>query len=218
MARIRNPRARHTGQSLDYCCVVEGHCEFDYLKTVLGIMPFKPHKPSPPIAVTNPDCTDLPNLLQEALRHLGGKLGYPHVYVVFDADAITPEQAEHARQFVQQHSAIRLLCSNPTFEYVLRLHFDANSHKPHRDDYGNNCLKPFGFPDHKSSNRTNLMEHLRDNPEQVKAACRAMQQQDSTTFGQPVCPTLNDRLSAHHAPNSNMYEVIQRKVSPSNAS
>jgi hypothetical protein len=199
-----NQQSPNPNLRLQHCFVVEGETEAAYVKTVLGASSYSPQNP-PIIGVDNPPCTHFEGLLDAAKYHVGdSKFSYPTVYMVLDGDVLDPNQRR-----IQLPPGIIPIITNPCFEYVLRLHFDPESHSPAKDDYGDNCLKSFGYPDHKAANgnRQKLVDAIKANPSMWQEAKKRLKRQDKTMF-EGNNPLWHQRLGGQHSPNSNFHEVM----------
>jgi hypothetical protein len=191
--------------------VVEGECEYDYLKIVLGVN--NPHKVKCAGGGGEEKCVRmaldiLTNPADKAINKYGNE-AYQQVFVLFDADTMTVETVQKIQTLlklnVKQSEKLKFIISNACFEYVLGLHFEPNRHPPNIDSKTH--MVQYGYPNHKSNpTRTKLMTDLKNAPDSCKAMYVSLRNRDNQLGLDANTPWV-ERIKTENDPNSNFYIV-----------
>jgi hypothetical protein len=191
---------------------VEGECEYDYLKIVLGVN--NPHKVKCAGGGSEEKCVRmaldiLTNPADKTINKYGNE-AYQQVFVLFDADTMTVETVQKIQTLlnlnVKQSEKLKFIISNACFEYVLGLHFEPMKHPTNINS--NTHMKQYGYENHKKAEvRVRLMNELKDDPNKYLTMYNRLKKQD-TDLGLNAHTPWVERTKIKNAPNSNFYALF----------
>lgn len=149
------------------------------------------------VKVTSPGNTDAVGLVKQTLKYKEQFIDGDYVYCVFDRDRNTDQKLCEAKKLAERNG-IKLIFSNPCFEYWILCHFERLSTRcelPEIKDKLNHYMTNYSKTDVRIYDKTESL---------LSVAIENAKRVNQTHSGRA------ELLSTESNPSTNVYEIIER--------